>query len=117
VNAPARRNAAQDSCYYGFGHDAPDGSVRCGKWRSGVSAPGRCAYSTPVRVKIQLGLHIHSGGPMELSTVRELLTKVASDHSGASNEEGLKYIARALLHIAEAVADIQRRLPVDTGYA
>ena len=33
VNAPARRNAAQYFCYYGFGHGAPTIAVRCGKSR------------------------------------------------------------------------------------
>jgi hypothetical protein len=32
--------------------DAPR-PVRCGKWRSGVCASGRCAYETPVRGKKQ----------------------------------------------------------------
>jgi hypothetical protein len=37
--------------------DSVIGAVDAGagdKWRSGVEAPGRCAYSTPVRVKNQL---------------------------------------------------------------
>lgn len=53
---------------------------------------------------------------MDIVTVRELLTKVALDHSEISNEEALKYIANALLHVAEAVAEIQRRLPSESGY-
>jgi hypothetical protein len=52
VKAPARRNAAQDFCYYGFGHWRRG----CGagdKWRSGVEAPGRCAHQTPIWLKDQ----------------------------------------------------------------
>jgi len=50
---------------------------------------------------------------MELAKLRDLLVTVALDHSNMPVEEMLKNIANAMLHIAEAVADIQRRLPAD----
>jgi hypothetical protein len=32
-------------CYCEVGHDGPLAPVRCGKWRSGASTPGRCAFN------------------------------------------------------------------------
>jgi len=48
---------------------------------------------------------------MEIQKVRELLTGVALDHSPDKPDGAIQAIALALLHIAEAVDDLQRRLP------
>jgi hypothetical protein len=53
---------------------------------------------------------------MELQKVNDLLVKVSLDHSGMKPEEALKNIAAALLHIAQAVDDLQRRLPTRGEY-
>ena len=54
---------------------------------------------------------------MNLTMVRDALQKVALDDGSMKSEEALKNIAMALLHMAEAIDDLQRRIPVDTGYA
>jgi hypothetical protein len=49
---------------------------------------------------------------MELATVRELLTEVAQrkHFSSITTDEALNNIAKAMLHMAEAIADIQQRI-------
>lgn len=55
---------------------------------------------------------------MEIEKVRELLVKIALDHGQPpmKTEDALRNIANALLHVAEAVNDIQRRLPTRAEY-
>jgi hypothetical protein len=56
---------------------------------------------------------------MEIDKVRKLLSDIALAHpkDGDSKEiEALRNISTALLHMAEAVEDIQRRLPAKSEY-
>lgn len=56
---------------------------------------------------------------MEIDKVRKSLTEIALAHpkDGDSKETvALRNISLALLHMAEAIEDIQRRLPVRSDY-
>jgi hypothetical protein len=51
---------------------------------------------------------------MELDLVRQILTRVSLDHSTkelSPELEAIRAIAAAMLHMAEAINDLQRRLP------
>jgi hypothetical protein len=49
-NAPAKAECRSVFCGRNrVGHDAPFSQVLCGKWRSGVQAPGRCANHESIR--------------------------------------------------------------------
>ncbi len=56
---------------------------------------------------------------MEIQKVREQLTKVALDHSQkdpSAELQALRAISIALLHMAEAIEDLQRRSPRPSEY-
>jgi hypothetical protein len=56
---------------------------------------------------------------MELDLVRQILTRISLDHSVKEPSEELEAIrglAAAMLHMAEAINDLQRRLPTRSEY-
>ena len=48
---------------------------------------------------------------MEIEKVREILKEVALDHGNMTNDDAIKQLALALLHIAESIDNLERNLP------
>jgi len=58
-----------------------------------------------------LASYAKRGMIMEIEKVREILTAVALDHGNMPNDEAIKQLALALLHIAESIDNLERNLP------